>query len=243
METSSIIPLLAAIVGGTVTVVTASITSRTQVAIASMSASRKDGRRSAEHKGERDADLGLQAQTASLSKQRNVTLAALGCGVVLLIWGIYSLVEIRSLNRLIKSKEDQYALLRLSFEKVTGITFNPIDVRAEYKVDGDTRDYSLWIEADDAVLDRIDHVKYVFDDKSWSADSVMTGELRKSKNEKAFECGSGTNEDGEEKEPGLYSYNSLTYITVLVMYKGYKDRNGEIQPIKFRWRSQEVEVE
>jgi len=218
-----VIPLMNTVIGGVITVVATVITSRTQVQIATVTASTKKR----QGRGVTDTPA-IEPHTLPLTKQRNLILAALACGVLLLVWGVYSLNEIHTLRNLIQSKEDQFQHLRASFEKVEGITFNPIDVKAEYRVVPDTRDYTFWIEASDDVLDRIDHVKYVFNDKSWKADSVLTSHERKSESGRAFEL-------------KLWSWDSLKYITVLVMYDAYKE-NGNIQPINFKWRSEEVEV-
>jgi hypothetical protein len=229
MEAATILSAMTAVVGGVVTVVTALIENRTKVALSRLEHPQNNP------PTETGRALGAVSHKAffeaeSLNRQRITNWAAFACGALLLAWSMYLMTQLRELRRGIEQREAKFALLRESFAKSEGVTFNPINVKSDYVERADaTPLYSLWIEASDEVLDEVDHVKYVFSDDSWSGDSVREAISREDDSGKAFECHMG-------------SSGALKYITVLVMYKGYRD-NGKIQPINFHWSDEVVERE
>jgi hypothetical protein len=190
----------------------------------------------------RERDTVVPIESPSPRRYPVINALLLISGVVLLVWGLYALSKISQYNELlvqkdrrnaevekeyrdkIAEKERQFEELSQSFAKVRGVTFNPVNVKSDYKPEGNTRLYRLWIEADRDVLERIDHVKYIIDDRSWRASPILRGEEADLGGRRHFMI-------------QIYSYESLSYITVLVMYKDYKDK-GSIQPINFHWRSE-----
>lgn len=119
--------------------------------------------------------------------------------------------------------------------------FNKIEVKSEFASAKDQkRHYSIWIEAEPDVLAKIDHVKYIFDDSTWNASKVFHDDISNT-----------STRDGIKRcfAAKVWAHDALDYITVLVMYKGYKPNEGEsrnvglIQPIPFRWRDHAKKVE
>jgi hypothetical protein len=234
-----LVTFLASIVGGLVTIATALIRARVQLQTARI----QTGKTGPVASGPPSQDPGSVPSSptpkADLRKSRVAMAVLIVCGAILIGWGVYGIVTIHQLNSKIAEKEkeitdkeketsevkEQFRRLNESFPQAAGVIFNPVSVKSEYRPDGNTRLYHLWIEADRKVLEQINHVKYIMNDPSWRAGKdVFTPDDPNLSGRKHFLL-------------EIKSYEALTYITVLVMYKGYKN-NGHIQPVNFRWRDE-----
>jgi hypothetical protein len=231
---AAMLPILLAVLTGVFAIITTLISARAQVMAARI---QREGHRrgrpgvASADSGSFDPEATPGARAMSSARGRTLNLLLMACGVMLIGWSGYASIKTRQLeatisdlNGALAAKEGDLEELRKSPPGAKGGTFRPVTVRSEYRPEGQTRSYSLWIEADRETLERIDHVKYVFDDPSWNARAVLSGDEPDVDGRRHFRC-------------DIVSYEAIGFINVLVMYKGYKG-SGEIQPIPFRWRAE-----
>jgi hypothetical protein len=235
------LPFLSAIVAGIFSIVTALITAFAPIwLVREKAAVRRRGGSdpTSKDEGEVQASAGPKAEVVSPTGFKTTSALLMICGLVLVLWGGYALVKIQQLDvtiagkdkeindikEKIVNKEKDFEQLRQSFSKSSGVVFKSVNVKSEYTFEDGKRLYYLWVEADREILKQINHVKYVFSDNSWKASPVLLGEEPNLDGRRHFRC-------------GVYSRQAITYITVLIMYEGYKE-NGAIQPINFHWRDE-----
>lgn len=105
---------------------------------------------------------------------------------------------------------------------------NKITIKATYRKD-DGLKHRIWIEAAPEILKEIHHVKYLFDDDSLDGPSLVDSQI----------------EDYSSTQPFAIDYETnrglLDYITLVVMYKGYKE-NGKMQAFAFPWEKEAIEI-
>jgi cell division protein FtsL len=240
-NSAGLLSVVLAIVTGCVTIITTLITARAQVMAARAQWEEKAAREVTPptQDSERDKTPREDGEEAVPSRTaRILNLVMMACGLIVLLWGVYSYSkihqlgteiahlnkEIVELNKKIAGKEEKFKHLNQSFDKSSGITVKPVNIKSEYTPNGNTRSYHIWVEADVTVIDKIDHVKYIFDDTSWRASPVLTSDVSNRDGRKHFLC-------------EVWSPQAITYITVLIMYQGYKE-TGAIQPINYHWRAE-----